>query len=135
MWEILHIAQCHCTEWCGGEKAKGQTLGDAYPHIDFWDVAKLEWLAWAVYNRVFIPGKGVRDVRIPGLGLHCGRFPHPPDLSGETVWDHCGPATIAGANAQKATELAKEQGLPCYKERRVCIASLEAHAASSEALL
>ena len=42
---------------------------------------------------------------------------------GEMVWDHCSPTTIAGANAQKATELVKEEGLLCYKERRVHIAS------------
>ena len=44
---------------------------------------------------------------------------------GETVWDHCGPTTIAGADVQKATELTKEQGILCYKERRAHIVSLE----------
>ena len=53
---------------------------------------------------------------------------------GEKVWDHCGPATTAGANAQRATELAKEQGLLSYKERRAHIASSEVHVASLETL-
>ena len=52
----------------------------------------------------------------------------------EMVWDHCGPTTIAGANAQRATELMKEQGLLHYKERRVHIASLEACVTSLEVL-
>ena len=56
-WEILHIAQCHCMEWHRARKCKGHTLGDAYLHINFQDPAGLEWLAWAIYNRVFIPGR------------------------------------------------------------------------------
>ena len=51
---------------------------------------------------------------------------------GEMVWDHCGPTTIARADAQRATDLTKKQGLPHYKERRVCIVSSQAHVTSSE---
>ena len=51
---------------------------------------------------------------------------------GETVWEHCGPTTIARADAHMATELAKKEGLPHYKERRVHIASSETCLTSSE---
>ena len=125
MWEILHIAQCHCTEWHGLEKAKEVILGDAYPYIDFQDVAKLEPLAWAIYNSTFVLGQA-------------------PDLSGYLDWDcivvgmiipliyqgemsenHCRPTTITGTNAKEGTECMKGQGLPCYKDRRMCVTSSE----------
>ena len=68
VWEILHIAQHHCTEWCRGEKVMGHTLGDAYFHVDFWDVAGLEQLTWAIYDGAFILGRV-------------------PELSGYQDWD------------------------------------------------
>ena len=134
MWEILHITQHHCTEWRTGGKAKGQTLGYAYPHIDFQDVAVLDQLAWAIYDGVFIPGRvpdmlGYQDWDRIAVGTLV-----PLIYQGEMVWDHCSPTTIAGVNVQRATELVKEQGLLRYKERRAHIASLEAHVTSLEVL-
>ena len=92
----------------------------------------LERLAWAIYDRVFIPG------RVPDM-LQYQDWDHivvgilvPLIYQGEMVWDHCGPATIAGANTQRATELMKEQGLLCYKERRAHIMSSEVCVASPE---
>ena len=44
-----------------------------------------------------------------------------PALSGHYDWDdkeHCGPTTIASFNAKWAMELAQQQGLPWYRERR-----------------
>ena len=41
-WGILLIVQHHCTKQCGGGKPKGHALGDAFPHIDFRDVAEVE---------------------------------------------------------------------------------------------
>ena len=35
MWEMLNVAQQHCTEWCGGGKPKGCTLGDVYLCVNF----------------------------------------------------------------------------------------------------
>ena len=92
-------------------------------------MARLEQLAWAIYDGVFILGRVsgyqdwdhiVADTLVPLI------------YQGEMVWDHCSPATIAGANAQRATELVKEQGLMHYKERRVHITSSEAHVALLE---
>ena len=37
---------------------------------------------------------------------------------GQTDKEHCGPANIASFNTRWATELAQQQGLPQYKERR-----------------
>ena len=51
---------------------------------------------------------------------------------GKMVWQHCSPTTIAGADVQRATKLAKKEGLPCYKERRAHIASFQACVTSSE---
>ena len=34
-YEILQIALCQCTEWCRSKKKKGNTLGDAYPWVNF----------------------------------------------------------------------------------------------------
>ena len=48
VWEILNVAQCHCTEWHGGGKPKGCTLGDTYLCINPQDLAGLEQLAWVV---------------------------------------------------------------------------------------
>ena len=50
------------------------------------------------------------------------------------MWEHCGPTTVAGADAHRAMEHAKKEGLLHYKERRVCIASSEVHFTSSELL-
>ena len=83
MCEILHITQHHCTEQHGGEKVKGHTFGDAYPHVDFWDVTGLEQLAWAIYDSVFIPGRVPDLLGCQDWELHCGGYPCPPDLSGE----------------------------------------------------
>ena len=55
-YEILQIVSCGCMDWCGSEKQKDNTLGDAYPWVDFWDIHSLEHLAWAIHNGVFMPG-------------------------------------------------------------------------------
>ena len=94
-------------------------------------MAGLERLAWAIYDGVFILGtvpdvSGYQDCIVVGTLVLL-------IYQGEMVWDHCGPTTIAGANVQRATELAKEQGLLRYKERRVCIASSKVCVASLEA--
>ena len=120
------------TEWRGSGKAKEQTLGDAYPHINFQDVAWLERLAWAIYDGVFVPDRapdmsGYQDWDHIVVGTLV-----PLIYQEEMVWDHCGPTTIAGANTQRATELMKEHGLLCYKERRVHIVSSEECVASLE---
>ena len=47
---------------------------------------------------------------------------------------HCSPATIVGADAHRATELMKREGLQSYRGRRVCITSSEAWLMSSESL-
>ena len=54
---------------------KENTLGDAYPHVDFQDAADLEHLAWAVYDGIFVPGWA-------------------PDLSGYQDWDHIVTVTL-----------------------------------------
>ena len=33
-YETLQMASCRCMEWCGNEKKKGNTLGDAYLQVD-----------------------------------------------------------------------------------------------------
>ena len=67
-WEILHIALCHCTEWCRSEKVKENMLGDTYPCLDFRDLHDLECLSWVVYDGIFVSGRR-------------------PDLSGYHDWD------------------------------------------------
>ena len=134
MWEILHVAQCCCTEQHRGGKAKGRTLGDAYPCVDFQDVAGQELLAWAIHYGVLVLGRvpdmsGYQDWDCIVVGTLV-----PLIYQGEIVWDHCGPTTVAGANAQRVTELTKEQGFLHNKERRAHIASSEAHVALLEAL-
>ena len=44
-YEILQIVSCRCKEWCGSEKKKDNTLGDAYPQMNLWDANGLECLA------------------------------------------------------------------------------------------
>ena len=44
-------------------------------------------------------------------------------FQGQTDEEHCGPKTIASLNAKWATELVLEQGLPCYKDRKVLATS------------
>ena len=110
-----HPAPLHQVAW--RQKAKGQTLGNAYLHINFWDVAKLEQFAWAIYDRMFVPGRvsemlGYQDWDHIVVGSLV-----PLIYQGEMVWDHYGPATIARVNAHKATDFTKEQVL-CYKEKR-----------------
>ena len=118
-----------------GVEVKGLTLGVAYPHVNIWDVAGLEKLAWAIYDGVYILGRvpalsGYRDWDRIVVGT-----PIPLIYQGEMVWHHCGPTTIAGDNVQKATKLMKEQGLLQYKERRVLITSLEVHVTLSDVTL
>ena len=108
--EILHIAQHHCTEWRRGGKAKGQTSGDAFPHINFQDVAWLERLASAIYDRVFIPGRapdmsGYQDWDCIVVGTLVSLI-----YQGKMVWDHGGPTTIAGANAQRGNRAHERAG-------------------------
>ena len=108
-------AQCCCTEQCGGKKAKGQTLGDAYPCVDFRDVVELEQLAWAIYDGVFIPSR-VREMSgYQDWDCIVAHSLIPLIYQEETMWNLCGPTTIAGANVQRATEPTKELGLMHYK--------------------
>ena len=116
--EILQIALHQCMEWCGSEKKKGNTLGDAYLQVDFRDADGLEHLAWAMYNRVFMPGNKPAlsghynwDCVVAGT-LICLIF------WGQTDKEHCGPVTIASFKMKWATEPAQHQGLPQYRERR-----------------
>ena len=115
-YEILQIALCQCTEWCGSKKKTGNTLGDAYPCMDLWDADSLECLAWAVYDGVFVPGNK------PALSGHYN-WDHVVAGTliclifwGQTEKEHCGPVTIASFNAKQAMELAQQQGLPWYRE-------------------
>ena len=115
MWEILHIAQCCCTEQCGCEKVKENTLRDAYLHVDFQEVINLERLAWAIYDGIFVPGRmpdlsGYQDGDCIVMGTLI-----PLIYQGEMNREHCGPTTIAACNTKKATELTKEQGLHATK--------------------
>ena len=74
-YEILQIVSHQCMEWHGSEKKKENMLGDAYPWVDFQDADGLECLAWAVYDRVFVPG-------------------NKPALSGYYDWDHVVAGTL-----------------------------------------
>ena len=116
-YEILQIASRQCTEWRRSEKKKANTLGDAYPWVDFQDIHSLKCLAWAMYNGVFVPGNK------PALSGHydwdhvvAGTLIH-LIFWGQTDKDHCGPLTIASFNAKWATELVQQQGLLWYRER------------------
>ena len=110
-------------ERCGSEKKKDNMLGDTYLWVDFLDADGLKRLAWAVYNGVFMPGNkpalsGHYDWdRVVAGTLICLIF------WGQTDTEHCGPMTIASFNAKRATELAQQQGLPQYRERRACTAA------------
>ena len=111
-WEILNVAQRHCTERRGGGKPKGCTLGDAYPHINLRDPAGLEQLAWVVYDGTFVPGpppeiSGCHDWDHVLAGTLVPLIHH-----GEMPYTHCAPCTIVGADAQRATQLARKKGLP-----------------------
>ena len=55
-YEILSLASLHCTEQCGKPKEYHKMHGEAYLRVDLNDVHGLECLAWAVYDRVFLPG-------------------------------------------------------------------------------
>ena len=125
-YEIPQIASCQCREQYGSEKKKGNMLGDTYSWADLQDANSLEHLAWAMYNGVFMPGNKPAlsghynwDHVVVGTWIHL-------IFQGQTDKEHCGPVTIASFNAKWAMELAQQQGLLQYRQRRACTASVPA---------
>ena len=122
-YEILQIALHQCTEQHRSKKKKENTLGDTYPWVDFRDADSLERLAWAMYNRVFMPGNKPAlsgcynwDRVVAGTLIHLIFW-------GQTDKEHCGPTTVA-SYVKWTTELAQQQGLPQHRERRAHTATV-----------
>ena len=72
-----------------------------------------------MYNGVFVPGDKPAlsghynwDCVVVGTLIHL-------IFQGQTDKEHCGPMTIASFNVKQAIELAQQQELPQYRERRV----------------
>ena len=128
MWEILNVAQHHCTEQRGGGKPKGHTLGDAYPHVNLQDLAGLEQLAWAVYDGMSAPGPLPEMLGCHDWDCMLAGTVIPLIYHGKTPYVHYAPCMIAAADVQRATKLARKMGLLSYKERRAHVASSEARA-------
>ena len=92
-------------EWHDGKpKPECDTFGPAMPHINLGDVRKLERLAWAVYDGMYVPGSR------PALSGPCNwvcilnkKMTH--IFHGRTLWEHYPPSTIGGANTATAARL------------------------------
>ena len=69
-----------------------------------------------MYDEVFVLGQMPDLSGYQGWDRIAAGTLVPLIYQGETNRKHCGPTTIATCNAKKATELTKEQGLPCYKD-------------------
>ena len=98
--------------------------------MDFQDIHGLECLAWAMYDRLFVPGNKLAlsghynwDHVLVGTLIHLIFW-------GQTDKKHCGLMTVASFNVKWATELAQQQGLLQYRERRAH-ATLAVHAQKS----
>ena len=111
-YEILTVVSLCCMEW------HGNTLGAAYSSVNLSDMDCLQHLAWAVYNKVYMPGDlldltGHHDWEciIVGTTLHL-------IFHGRTNDEYCKPSTIASLNAEQAMKLVWQQGLLQPRKRR-----------------
>ena len=56
-YEMLSFVSHRCMEWQNGRlKPEHDTHGSPMPHVNLGNIGSLERLAWAIYDRIYVPG-------------------------------------------------------------------------------